>query len=87
MIRIKDLFRSIVRLWNKTMKRKYKFPRSAGQYNDIVIYCPGCHNRMLIFSGFRKYHKCDKCGLKLRDRDWKSQCAFYKHQKSLKFDK
>ncbi len=68
------------------MKRKYKFPRSAGQYNDIIVYCPSCHNRMLIFSGFRKYHICDRCGLKLRDRDWKSQCAFYKHQKSLKID-
>lgn len=66
------------------MKEPYKFPRSAGQYNDIIVYCPSCHNRMLIFSGFRKHHKCDKCGFTLKDRDWKSQCAYHKRSKHTK---
>lgn len=60
-------------------ENKYKImPRKACGYNDYVTFCPNCHNYLLVFGGFYKKIKCEKCGNTMRDKIYKESCVAYK---------
>lgn len=65
------------------MKNKYRmFPRSAAQYNDVLIHCPNCHKQIIVFEGFRKTQICYKCNSKFKDKLYKRHCAAFKLAKA-----
>lgn len=64
------------------MKVYKLYPRRAMVYNDRVMCCSSCHNKILYFAGCYKYIVCDKCGKIFRDKLYLANNVSYKEIKN-----
>lgn len=65
------------------MSKLRQIPTIACSYNDTIMFCSSCHNRIIFFGGYNKYIVCRKCGRKIKDRIYKESCTAYKIKKKI----